>query len=133
MLTEAQKRLVQDSWALVAPIADQATLLFYGKLFELDPALRPLFPEDLTGQRTKLAQALGFAVGSLDRPEVLTPALQAMGRRHRDYGVQEGHYGTVGRALLWTLAEGLGPAFTPAHAEAWTATYTWVAATMKAA
>jgi len=41
-----QKALVQTSFAQVRPIADAAAALFYRRLFELDPTLRPLFNGD---------------------------------------------------------------------------------------
>src|SRR5690606_29882956 len=105
--------------------------LFYGKLFELDPALRPLFSPDLTEQKKKLMTTLGFAVGSLNRPDTLLPAVRQLGKRHAGYGVKDEHFATVGAALLWTLEQGLGEAWTPEAAEAWTAVYGVVATAMK--
>jgi hemoglobin-like flavoprotein len=128
------KQLVQESWMQVEPIADTAATLFYGRLFELDPALRPLFPStDLREQKRKLMQTLTVAVRSLHRLDELTPALQALGRRHVGYGVQDAHYETVGQALLWTLEQGLGAAFTPQVRDAWVETYRLVASVMQRA
>ena len=125
-----QKALVQNSFAQVRPIADAAAALFYRRLFELDPTLRPLFKGDMEEQGRKLMEMIGLAVKGLDRPEALLPALAALGRRHAGYGVEERHYETVGEALLWTLEQGLGPSFTPEVREAWTALYGFVADTM---
>jgi hemoglobin-like flavoprotein len=126
-----QKALVQTSFAQVRPIADAAAALFYGRLFELDPTLRPLFKGDLKEQGRKLMEMLTLAVKGLDRPEALLPALAALGRRHAGYGVNERDYETVGEALLWTLEQGLGPSFTPDIREAWAALYRLVADTMR--
>jgi nitric oxide dioxygenase len=82
-------------------------------LFELDPSLRRMFPADLAEQKTKLMLTLKFAVNSLSRLDQLVPAVQALGRRHAGYGVKNEHYNTVALALLWTLEQGLGDAFTP--------------------
>ena len=131
MLTAAQKTLVQDSFAIITPIADDAAALFYQRLFELDPSLRHMFPEDMTGQRKKLMQMLTAAVKGLDRLDQLVPVLQDMGRRHVGYGVTDAHYETVGAALLWTLEMGLGKGFTPDTKEAWTTVYGLLANTMK--
>lgn len=132
---DAQTRqLVQDSWTQVEPIADVAATLFYDRLFTLDPALRPLFPAtDLGEQKKKLMQTLTVAVRSLDRLDQLVPALETLGRRHAGYGVEDAHYDTVGQALLWTLEQGLGAAFTPAVRDAWAETYALVASVMQRA
>jgi len=134
MITERQKQLVQESWADVVPIADTAAELFYGHLFELDPSLRALFAHSsMKEQGKKLTQMITAAVRGLDRLDTIVPAVEALGRRHVGYGVQDSHYETVGEALLWTLEQGLGERFTSETAAAWTATYTLLSETMKAA
>lgn len=132
-MTPTDKSLVQQTFAQVVPIADQAAALFYGRLFELDPSLRPLFKGDMTAQGKKLMQVLGYAVGKLDALDELVPAVAALGRKHAGYGVKERDYETVGAALLWTLGQGLGPAFTPEVQAAWTSVYGVLAGTMTAA
>ena len=133
MVTPAQKTLVQESFAVIAPIADDAAALFYRRLFELDPALRRMFPGDMSEQRKKLMQMLTAAVKGLDRLDQLVPVVQELGRRHAGYGVADAHYDTVGAALLWTLEKGLGDAFTPETKEAWATVYGLIAATMQQA
>jgi hemoglobin-like flavoprotein len=128
------KHLVQDTWMQMEGIADAAATLFYDRLFELDPSLRPLFPAtDLRDQKRKLIQTLTVAVRGLHRLEDLTPALEVLGRRHVGYGVQDAHYETVGQALLWTLEHGLGAAFTPQVRDAWVETYQLVTSVMQRA
>ena len=131
-MTPAEKDLVQTTFAKVVPIADQAAALFYGRLFEMDPSLRPLFKGDLGEQGKKLMQMIGVAVKGLDSLDTLVPAVKDLGRRHAGYGVTDAHYDTVGGALLWTLEKGLGSAFTPDVKAAWTTVYTVLATTMKA-
>ena len=133
MLTATQKSLVQNSFATIVPIADDAAALFYQRLFELDPSLQGMFRGNMIEQRKKLMQMLTAAVKGLDRIEQLVPVLQDLGRRHIHYGVRDDHYDTVGAALLWTLEMGLGSAFTAETREAWTAVYGLLAATMKEA
>ena len=132
-MTPDQKILVQESFALVVPIADTAAQLFYTRLFELDPALRPMFRGDMREQGQKLMQMLTVAVRGLDRLDAIVPAVQALGRRHVGYGVRPRDFDTVASALLWTLEQGLGDAFTPAVRDAWTAVYGLLAGVMKAA
>jgi|SRR5580765_1797534 hemoglobin-like flavoprotein len=131
MLTVAQKALVQDSFATIVPIADDAAQLFYRRLFELDPSLERMFRGDMKEQRRKLMQMLTAAVKGLDRLEQLVPVVEDLGRRHAHYGVADAHYDTVGAALLWTLEKGLGSAFTPETQEAWAAVYGLLASVMK--
>lgn len=132
-MTPAQIDTVKASFALVRPIADQAGMMFYDRLFTLDPKLRSLFKGDVAAQSQKLMAMLATAVDGLDRLETIVPAVQALGARHRAYGVSEADYDTVGQALLWTLEQGLGSAFTEAARGAWTAAYGLLAATMKEA
>ena len=132
-MTPEQVKLVQQSFAKVAPIADQAADLFYDRLFESAPGVRPLFPDDMTVQKQKLMQMLTTAVANLHRVEEILPVLEDLGRKHVGYGTKPTHYDTVGEALLWTLEQGLGDAFTPPVQEAWTATYATIAGVMKAA
>lgn len=115
--------LVQDSWKQVAPIAPTAAKLFYDNLFTADPGLKPLFKGDMVAQGAKLMQMIGAAVGKLNDLGTLVPILQGLGKRHVAYGVADSHYATVGGALLKTLEQGLGPAFTPAVKSAWTEVY----------
>jgi hemoglobin-like flavoprotein len=130
-MTPDQKILVQGTFAQVVPISEQAAELFYGRLFELDPALRGLFKSDMREQGKKLMQTLGYCVSKLDQLEEVLPAVQALGKKHVAYGVADADYDTVGSALLWTLEKGLGAAFTPAVKEAWTIVYLTLAGAMK--
>ena len=132
-MTPEQIGLVKTSWAQVVPIADTAAKLFYGKLFELDPTLKPLFRGDMTEQGKKLMRMVGTAVNGLDRLDQIVPAVKDLGVRHVAYGVQDAHYDTVGSALLWTLGQGLGDAFTPDVETAWATVYGLLADTMKCA
>ena len=124
-MTPEQVALVQRSFAEVEPIADRAADLFYDRLFERAPAVRPLFPDDMSDQKRKLMQMLETAVKNLHQVE------QILGRKHVGYGAKPEHYDTVGEALLWTLEQGLGPAFTPPVKAAWASTYQTLAGVMQ--
>jgi hemoglobin-like flavoprotein len=132
-MTNEQVLLVQQTFAKVAPIADQAAAMFYKRLFETDPSARALFKIDMTEQGRKLMQMIGIAVAGLSKPETIRAAVEDLGRRHVGYGVSEAQYDTVGAALLWTLGQGLGPAFTKEVEAAWTEAYTLLATIMKQA
>lgn len=132
-MTPEQIELVQRGFAQVEPIADQAADLFYDRLFDRAPDVRPMFRDDMTDQKRKLMEMLSTAVADLHRIDRILPALEDLGRRHAGYGTRPEHYDSVGEALLWTLEQGLGNAFTPAVAEAWAAAYAAIADVMKTA
>ncbi|MEA2739818.1 MAG: hypothetical protein QOH05_3125 [Acetobacteraceae bacterium] len=130
-MTPENQALVRDSFAKVVPIAPQAAALFYDRLFVLDPSLKPLFKGDMNEQGRKLMAMLGTAVANLGKLEAIVPAVQDLGRRHKTYGVPPESYDTVAAALLWTLGQGLGDAFTPQVEAAWVEAYTILATVMK--
>ena len=122
-MTPEQVQLVQKNFAKVAPISEQAAVLLCGRLFEVAPSVRAMFPDDMTGQRKKLMATLAVVVNGLTNLEAVLPAASALAMRHVGYGARPEHYPVVGGALLWTLEKGLGDAWTPATASAWTAAY----------
>ena len=122
-MTPDQVKLVQDSFAKVAPISEQAAVIFYDRLFEVAPAIKPMFPADLTEQRKKLMGTLAVVVNGLGNLGSVLPAASALAKRHVGYGAKAEHYPVVGSALLWTLEKGLGEAWTPDVAAAWTEAY----------
>ena len=132
MVSAAQIALVQSTWKQVLPIENEVARLFYGRLFELDPALRSLFRStDLRDQGRKLTGMITTAVNGLTRLDSIVPAVQELGRRHAGYGVRASHYDTVAGALLWTLEQGLGESFTPEVRHAWISVYGLLSRTMK--
>jgi hemoglobin-like flavoprotein len=131
-MTPEQKRLVRDTWKQVTPIADAAADIFYRRLFEIDPTTRGLFrATDMVAQRKKLVLTLAFGIGGLDELDALISKVEDLGRRHAGYGVTDAQYDSVGAALLWTLEQGLGPAWTPAVAAAWTEVYQLLSGIMR--
>ena len=132
MMTIRQIALVRESFATLAPIAPEAAALFYRNLFALDPKLKPMFRGDIQAQGAALMNMIAWAVGRLERAEELLPALRELGARHGRYGVRTEHYATVGAALVQTLAEGLGEAFTSEVGSAWIEMYDLISATMMA-
>lgn len=120
MLTARELQIVQESWEKVVPIADAAAAMFYNRLFEVEPTLRPMFAATtMEEQGRKLMQMMTVAVRGLQRIDQLLPAIEDLGRRHLKYGVTEHHYHVVADVFLWTLATGLGDSFTAELREAW--------------
>jgi hemoglobin-like flavoprotein len=132
MLTANDIVLVRASFAKVLPIKAAAADLFYRRLFEIAPQLRPMFPRDLKEQKAKLMAMIAAAVGGLHDLATLVPHVKALGARHAGYGVTVAHYGIVAEALMWTLERGLGDEFTPDVRSAWAKVYGVLAGTMQA-
>ena len=132
-MTPQQIELIKSSFAKVAPISETAAELFYGRLFTLDPKLKPLFKGDMKEQGRKLMAMLATSVANLNNLGSIIPTVEALGRRHNDYGVKPKDYQTVAEALLWTLEQGLGDAFTPDVKQAWTECYVTLANVMQQA
>jgi hemoglobin-like flavoprotein len=132
-MTPEQVAQVQASFAKVAPIANEAAALFYGRLFEVAPQVRPLFRGDMQSQGEKLMAAIATVVENLATLETVLPAVQELAKRHVAYGAVPAHYEVVGATLLWTLEQGLGVEFTPAVRDAWAAAYGDLSAVMIAA
>ena len=129
-MTPEEIDLVQSTFEKVRPISTAAAGMFYGRLFEIAPQVRPLFPEDLAEQKRKLMGMLATAVTNLHQVEKIVPAMQDLGRCHAGYGVTDAHYAPVGEALIWTLDQGLGEAFRPETRKAWLRVYQLVSQTM---
>lgn len=132
-MTPDQIKNVQESFEKVAPIADQAAELFYGRLFEVAPEVKPMFTSDMSEQGKKLMTMIGVAVRGLSNLEKIVPAVQQLGVRHVDYGVKEEHFAVVGDSLLWTLERGLGEAWNEELKASWAEAYGVLSATMIAA
>ena len=133
-MSPEQSELISSTWRQVEPIADDAMRLFYRRLFEIEPGLRPYFAAtEMSEQRHRLAQALSAVVDGLEDVGRLLPRLEALGRRHVEYGATAKHYDAVGAALLWTLRRGLGDAWNEAAESAWRIAYELVSNTMQGA
>lgn len=131
-MNSQQINLVQSTFNQVRPIAVVSADLFYGRLFILDPSLRPMFKGDMAHQGRMLMSMLSSAVNGLTRLDALLPVARQLGARHANYGVRDEHYATVGSALLWTFEQVLGHHFTSEVRIAWTAAYGLLASTMQA-
>jgi nitric oxide dioxygenase len=115
--------LVQTTFEKVRPNGEALAMLFYGRLFEIAPEVRPLFTGDMAEQSRKLIATLAVVVGALHSLQTILPAVSALAKKHVRYGVARKHYASVGAALLWMLERGLGPDWTPETASAWGAAY----------
>lgn len=121
-MTDEQIRLVRVTWLQAAPIAQVVARFFYGRLFELDPEIRRLFGyTDLVAERREFLLRVTVCVGALDRVETIRSALEGLARRNVKYGVVDRHYAVAESALLWTMEQALGEAYTAEVHVAWSA------------
>ena len=133
-MTPETERLVRESWARFEPVAVRSAEFFYAKLFELDPEAERLFARTtMEAQGHKVMPIFAEIMRLLDRPDELVHEVADLGRRHVHYGVQDHEYDSVGTALLWTLEQGLGPAFTDEVRDAWTEAYLLVSSVARRA
>jgi eukaryotic-like serine/threonine-protein kinase len=128
---DGEARLVADSFARLMPRADDLVSLVYKELFTLDPAVRALFPEDMSAQRRKLAHALKLAIDGLHEPSRITPMLRELGRRHAGYGVVPAHFETLGQALFSSVRELDRASWSDELGRAWRRAYAFLATSMK--
>ena len=121
---------VRDSFDRIWPISTQTAGLFYDRLFEIAPEVRPLFRRDIDEQKRKFISTLAVIVGSLDNTTKLVALTDHLARQHGTFGVRPAHYAIVGEALLWSLERGLGDAWTPSVAASWSKAYGVISAFM---
>lgn len=130
-MTPEQVKIIKLTFAQAMSNKDAVGRMFYERLFAIAPETRTLFSGDIEAQGRKLMDTLALAIGMLRDTPALVTTLQALGARHVKYGVRDEHYKPVGEALIWTLENGLGAAFTSEARAAWSALYDTLADVMR--
>lgn len=125
--------LVRESFDLIEPIAPQAAQRYCETLFAIDPSLERLLGADLPARAVRLMPMLATAIAHLDESDALMPALRQLGRHLAERGVQPAHYASFEAALLRTLYESLGVAYTDEIEAAWADVYRVAAHAMQTA
>jgi nitric oxide dioxygenase len=118
-MNPAEIQSIRASFPAICTMTEPLSVLFYGRLFESDPTLRPMFRQEIALQGRKLMDMLTWVIDNLDDLESLAPALRALGQRHVGYGVRPEHYATISRAFLWALGQSLEAQFYPDVKAAW--------------
>ncbi|QHT67514.1 hemin receptor [Rhodocytophaga rosea] len=129
-MTDRQILLVKHSWSFVIIRSEEAGELFYNKLFELHPELRPMFKNDLVFQAKKLIAMVTVMITKLQKMDDIMPEIHALAQRHVGYGTRPEHYAVVGKALVWMLEQGLGNRWTDETRVAWETWYNQLAKAM---
>jgi len=130
-MTPDQIASVQATLAAIESDLSRIAGDFYTELFVRHPEMRPLFTNDIDGQREKFAAEMLQIGMSLDQLDDLRARTADLGRRHRGYGVRSAHYGQVRDVLLDVLARSFGDDFTDDDRLAWRRMYNLVAQAMQ--
>jgi hemoglobin-like flavoprotein len=115
--------ILRKSFAAIEDRAEITALIFYKRLFEAAPHLRPMFKGDIREQAAKLTEMIALGLSLAERPLVFDTEMRELGARHVEYGVQDEQYALVGNILLATLEEVLGDQFTPEIRAVWAQFY----------
>ena len=122
---------LETSFDLIAPRGEELVEIFYARLFETAPAVKPLFANsDLDKQKAMLLATLVLLRKSLRDLEAITPRLRLLGARHVAYGAQPEHYPVVAEVMLASMAEIAGDSWTEDVAAAWAGALGLVATAM---
>lgn len=123
MMTTRQKQLIRETYVYIARREYSTGEMFYERLFEIAPELRPLFPGEMKEMRLRFIQTIGGVVAGLETRAAIAPGIVQLGKRHVGYGVQPEHYAVFGAAFIWAIGQALGNRFTPEAQEAWQVLY----------
>ena len=129
-MTDRNMLIIKSTWSYVITQPDIAGEMFYEKLFELDPHLKPMFQSNMEHQIKKLMNMITFMVTNLQTMQETQMEIEALAKRHVQYGTHDEHYPCVGQALIWVLEHSLGERWNDETGKAWTDLYTMWASSM---
>ncbi|UXX80400.1 globin domain-containing protein [Reichenbachiella carrageenanivorans] len=132
-ITPYNKRLVRATFWMVESKTDEAAKVFYSKLFEMSPELRPLFKGNMQMQGRKMMEMISTVVKGLNTLDVLAPLVRNMGRRHMTYGIRSEHYNMAAAALMYSLKEELKENWNEEVEAAWLEVYETLSDIMQSA
>lgn len=104
---------------LGGPGGGRLALRFCERLFEKVPAVRGMFPADMTKQADKLEQTLEHVIAHLRSSDDLSKDLKELGERHVGYGAKPAHYVVVIEELVGAMCDIGGASFTQEDADDW--------------
>lgn len=79
---------------------------FYEQLFLAAPALRPLFPADLTGLQGHFEAAVALVIRNLHEMDALQQPLRDLGAQHVAWGARPADYLVARTALVAAIRSG---------------------------
>jgi NAD(P)H-flavin reductase/hemoglobin-like flavoprotein len=132
-LSDFDARLIKDSFSRAMADPPRAMEYFYARLFVQNPEIRMLFPLAMTRTRLAAFDALAKLIWNIDSPKTCEQSLRQLACDHRKFGVKDKHYQPFFDALLATIEQFSGAAWTAAVAAAWQGGLGYFAAVMRAA
>ncbi len=127
---ELNVKLIQETFELVKPRAEEFADLFYVNLFADYPVAKGLFGNNMERQKRLLVASLVQVVQNLENPEFLGEYLGKMGERHAEYGTIEAHFEWVGMSLIKTLQGMFGELWTKEYTTQWAMAFDVITALM---
>ncbi len=123
--------LIRASFAVLEPRCDEFATRFFDRLFAMAPHLRPRTEPDPASRCAMLKQLFAGGLERITGSHAVIPTAADLGIRRNSVGVTNEYMDWMGAALLWTLGQCLGDAFTPELREAWTEFYVRIADEMR--
>ena len=124
-------KLIQYSFKTLTSKSKKVGEKFYKRLFEINPEVSKLFKGDMKEQAGHLMRMVKTVVEGLNNPQIIVPAIQDLGRRHQEYGVESDQYKMFGECLISTIEEEMKNDFNTATKKAWEKLYNVLADEMK--
>jgi|GEM_PF-1444247 len=129
-LTVTEKHTITATFLLLNQAEKSFASIFYDCLFELAPMIKPMFKSDRKLIEQHFFTIFSAAVSNVMHPEQLRTTLLELGERHRTYGVEARHFGTVKSALLLAIQHELKSQCSASIESAWSNYYDLLAATI---
>jgi len=120
MMTAQGFDTIRNTYAALAPHTDVLADRFFARLFAAQPVLRALLPRDHWQRSHDLMALLGMVVTSGNRPEGIQHALMDFGAKAQRAGIMPQQYGLARQALLDSMRDVLGAAWTEEIETDWT-------------
>jgi len=102
---------------------------FYAELFAVSPALRPLFPADMSSLQGHFEAALALVIRNLEDMSALQESLRDLGVQHVQWGAKPQDYFVVREALVRAIRSA-SPSWTEELESDWRRAITAIAVPM---
>ena len=132
-VTAAEAEMLRTSFHELRKNMAPASVAFYEALFARAPGLRKMFRDDIAGQGMRFMTTLGAILTGIEHSGPEEARIATLAEGHRLMGVKPEHFAPMGEALIATLQDGLGDAFTPELNAAWEKAYAEISAGIIAA
>jgi len=123
VMTPEQAHLIKKSFDEMWPIRRGLAMQFYNRFFEIAPDAKRLFPSNMEKLYLILMDTIAAIVGALDNRALFESIIGHTALQHERFGVTLSQLTAFGDALIWSLEQQFGSAFTPELREAWIALY----------